>query len=55
MELESISVSPTEQKITCHTNDGGSTDSDASYFVRSHVMLRSIVPIMVFSLCAAGH
>jgi hypothetical protein len=54
MERESISVSPTEQKIACHANHGGGTDADSDHFVRSHMMLGFIVPIMIFSLCAAG-
>jgi len=52
MERESISVSPTEQKIACDANHGGGTGADSDHFVRSHMMLGFIVPVMIFSLCS---
>jgi hypothetical protein len=49
-------VAPTEQKIPGHASNGGNTDADSCYFIRSHVavVFGVIVPVMILSVCAVG-
>jgi hypothetical protein len=52
--LELGGVAATEQEVASHANKSSSANSDSGHFVGPDMMLWTVVPIMIFSLCVMG-
>ena len=47
-------VAATEQEVASHANKGSSANSDSRHFVGPDMMLWTVVPIIISSLCVMG-